>query len=239
VNVVLNLAVTSLLFAVPAFAVDSFFDIFMEGYTYGSSHQHDQGIGHMSGGGFHLDLNAHTSFSVTWGPNFPNTQAQSSNGLPPGEPGPASYFDAYLAGPDAPPPTINAFVQLEIDLLGGGPSHLVPLHDGDPDSFFDVVTVGNVCDVTYRVEVGPGGGCHELHSRFECMLPSAYAVSGFQVYHDPSTHDSIFTMGFFAARSTPTDQGYVLHLTTTGEFLPGTVATQPATWGRMKSLYRQ
>ena len=242
---VLTLGVALLLFAGPAAAVDSFFDIFTDLPVVGLAPLPplDQGIGHMSGGAFHLDLNEHRTLRQMsgGGPPLP-ARVMSLNGLPPGEPWIASFFDVFyeidLAG-GQPYPVDSFFdVFFDIDIPGAGPAHLVPLDAGVPNSFFDVFVSDSFFDITYRVEVGPGGGCHELHMHFECA--TGLMPGNVQIAPSPNA-DSFFDVFFDLHKNPgpPSDPALpVVHVTTNGEYLSPPLAAQPATWGEVKSLYR-
>ena len=250
VNVVLTLAVVSLL-AVPAGAT-SFFDIFTDLPSVGPPYpSHDQGIGHMVGGAVMLDLVHHTMIHEisAGGPggNPLPCQAVSLNGLPPGEPwGIDSFFEITyridLAG-GAPWPVDSFFdIFCEVEIPGIGRAPLVPLHPAlppsDPAYFFDITYIDSFFDIYYRVSVGPGGGCHELHVHGE-IQPGAH-IRSLGVGHQPLA-DSFFDV-FFEIEKNPGPIEIdpilpILKTTTEGQFLTGPLAAEPATWGKVKSLY--
>ncbi len=247
-TVVLTLGVALLVFAGPAAAIDSFFDVFTEISPVGFAPLPplDQGIGHMTGGSFHLDLTEHQVLRAmsAGGPGGNPLPARvvPLHGLPPGTPVIDSFFDIFyeipLAGGQQWP--VDSFFDIfyEIDIPGGGPAHLVPLHPAVPNSFFDVFVGDSFFDVFYRVEVGPGGGCHELRMHFDCapgLMPG-------NVHVNPSpAFDSFFDV-FFELHSNPGPQQDpsvpLIHASTTGDYLTGPLAVQSATWGEVKSLYR-
>ena len=240
-------------FAAPAAAIESFFDVFTEVPCIGvtPSAAHIQGIGHMSGGAFHLDLMENTilrnvGFNDSGG-THPPMEGRSLNGLPPGVPWTESFFDIYYRidmAPGQPTWSPDSFFDIfyELDMPGAGPAQLVPLHPllppNDPMSFFDIFVGDSFFDIYYRVGVGPGGGCQELHCHGECP-PGYHPVNmSVQIPSAPSSFfDVFFELTSDPGASLPSDQK-VLRITTTGEYLTGPVAVQAVTWGTVKSLYR-
>ncbi len=238
--VLIVLAAAVLSFAVPAMAVDSFFDIFTDITLAGTTPLPalDQGIGHIVGGAFQHDLVHHTQlrhFGATPDGGQMLCQVSISNGLPPGpQPAIDSFFDVFVG--DLNMPTQSFFdVFCDIEVPSGGHTHLVPLHPPIPNSFFDVFVGESFFDITYRVEVGPGGGCHELH--MHATLGSGMILGGVQVSPSP-VGDSFFDVFFDVFKNPGPPSDPIVHVTTTGEFVTGPLAAQLATWGFIKSLYQ-
>ncbi len=252
-HVVLTLAVVPMLFAIPAGATSSFFDIFTDLPTMGPPYpSHVQGIGHMSGAVVVQDLIHHTNVQqiADGGPggNPLPCELLSKNELPAGNGlwGVDSFFDVFYdidrAG-GAPWPMDSFFdIFYEIDIPGAGPSHLTPLHpaipDNDPARFFDIFFEGSFFDITYQVEVGPGGGCDVLHVHGETQ-PGLHFKS-LSIVHQPGV-DSFFDV-FVELEVNPgpvqIDPNLpMLKTMTQGEFVTGPLETQATTWGKIKSLY--
>jgi hypothetical protein len=245
-TVVLTLGVALLALASPAAAVDSFFDVFTEIPVVGVAPLPPlvEYIGHMNAGTFIHELNHNISLKhggASGGGPLP-FEVALSDGQPVGTPANASFFDITyrpdLAG-GQPFPTDSFFdVFHEIDIPGGGPSHLVPLHPGVPDSFFDVFATDSFFDVFFQVEVGPGGGCDVMHMHF--AFADGFMPANAHVVPSPN-FDSFFDV-FFDVFFNPQPEPPALpmiHVTTTGDYLSAPLTVQPATWGEVKSLYRQ
>lgn len=247
-TVVLTLGIALLLFAVPAAAVDSFFDVFtpIPDVGFPPLPQQKVGILRLYAGTVLHELTHNTSLchgGPVGGSELP-FRVVSTNGQSPGTPSTNAFFDIFyeidLTGGQPWPDDSSFEICYVIDLPGGGPSHLVPLHPGVPDSYFDVFVGESFFDITYRVEVGPGGGCHELHVHFECA--TGLMPGNVQVVPSPNA-DSFFDVFFELHRESGQPIGDpdlpVIHTVTTGQYMTPPVVVQPATWGKVKSLYGQ
>jgi hypothetical protein len=250
-HVVLTLAVVPTLFAIPARATSSFFDIFTDIASVGPPYaMQDQGIGRMNAGTFAMDLLQHTTLQSIIANDEGGTQPPchviSLNGLPPGTPWTESFFDVFfdIDRANGNPWPVDSFFDIfyELDIPGGGPSQLTPLHPelsaSDPERFFEVTYFDSFFDIMYQVEVGPGGGCDVLHVHGETQ-PGLHFRS-LTIEHQPGI-DSFFDV-FVELEAQPgpvqIDPNLpMLKTTTSGEFVTGPLGAQATTWGKIKSLY--
>ena len=248
VNAVLTFGVGLLFFAVPAYAVDSFFDIFTDLPVEGVAPLPPltQGIGHQVGGTVFHEL-GHMSqlcHGAAGDGSLIPVDMMLSNGAPPGPeqwtPNSISVmnYDYQLAGGQPYPADSFFDICYELEIPGVGPAHFTPINPSNPDPFFDVFVGDSFFDIFYRVEVGPGGGCHELHMHGE--IQPCLRLQALNVQHPSPTVDSFFDVFFELDLLAPdVDVNLpLLKITTTGEFISGPLATQTVTWGAVKSLYR-
>lgn len=251
IGAVLTVGVALFCFTVPAYAVDSFFDVLTDSPVYGYAPFPDLGdqVAHFQAGTFIHELGHNLRLnhggSSGGGGEIP-FECALSNGAPPGpdQYTTSSFFDITWRpdlNPQPFPPQSFFDVFCELDVLGGGPSHLVPINPGDPEPYFDVLTGDSFFDITYRVEVGPGGGCHELHMHGQ-IDPALQLHSGsVQIQHPSFNADSFFdvffTLDLVAADASPSAP--VVKITTTGQYLSAPLSVQTASWGEVKSFYRK
>ena len=92
------------------------------------------------------------------------------------------------------------------------------------DSFFDIV---------FRVEVGPGGGCHEMHMHGQ--VTPFFKLGNVNVTGGGNAVNVSFTVEPVVDINTVSP---LARITTTGQYISAPLAVRQASWGEVKSLYR-
>jgi hypothetical protein len=238
VGAVFTAAVAILCFTVPAFAVDSFFDIDTDLPVSGFFPTLVEQIAHMQNATFIHELEHRIDFTYVSGNVELPLEVMLSNGAPPGPDTwtTNSFFDITYRpnlNPQPFPPSVGFGVFNAFFDPNGELAQLVPIHPGNPDPYVDVSTGDSFFDIVFRVDVGPGGGCHEMHMHGQ--VTPGFHLGNVNVNSSGNSVNVSFTLEPMVEVNTVSP---LARITTTGQYISAPVAVRQASWGKVKSLYR-
>lgn len=244
--------------ATPAFAVDSFFDIFTEVAITAPPYPSSPVIT-IVGSNFNNNFQATQQVEVGTSslavcclppgtPVIPIRMVGGGGGSGGTAPGIDSFFDVFFEVDMPTPLTGRRISDIRIVHPPGTPPgmwRLVPINPGAPPgsaaSFFDIFVDANFFDITYRVRDDVGE--HTYHSHV--TSPSG-RMSFFDVFcelRNPApyangTVDSFFDVFCDFQMAGPQGGAPDMRVHTTGTFEGGPTPTAGTSWGALKGFYR-